>query len=680
MKPTVRTILSIVLFFFFITSSLYPNASVEKNYLHANYGSGENAVEAKAGVRITQEGFAAARTTYLNDANNIPVGPDYQSNYDAAMNDRNLLFRSTTDFLLSFNYGESKKPRLKFYNCLRFRYVFGGPGVVSTANPTFEIGGTSTTLSSLSIPKNLLWTNEAWLHIAFNKHDDVRDHFLRTGLFPYDIGRGIALGSAYASSGFLGASPEFSIDQFAPAAWIHAEILPQKFDFNTYFALLVNQSDTPSDNNAPIRTQDLSEEATGNTRGTSTQVWLLSLSSRWYPINNDDHRAVIEPFLIQYHAPDQTLEYYADSNLYLRTWGVSVEHFAGDFEWGFETGFNGGHQEIRGWDRNQATLSTDLNGNLQVQYTQVYLVQEGTTLNVGSSTTVPAFAATSIATTSGVDFNIAQTVANSTQDQVLNGQQLNPEGDYLKVNTTATGGIVNYNLVNSEIRFRPEQRVYFDGFYCVADVGYQILKDRLKVYAGVGYASGELDDLEVDVNSFSQDALLNRKFHGFFPIQSVYSGNDRLNLFVLLNQGVPRFDLANPVPTVPNKNYITPIQGTQNTLQINAFTNLMYMGGAIEWKPEWLGANSGVKLNVIYYRMPVTPIIPGTSLHASSSLGTEINIRQVATIFERVSLCNAAGVLFPGQLYTDMMGTSLGGGISGDSPTYVLNVGIRVAF
>jgi len=37
--------------------------------------------------------------------------------------------------------------------------------------------------------------------------------------------------------------------------------------------------------------------------------------------------------------------------------------------------------------------------------------------------------------------------------------------------------------------------------------------------------------------------------------------------------------------------------------------------------PEWLGANSGVKLNVIYYRMPVTPIIPGTSLHASNSSG-----------------------------------------------------------
>jgi len=156
------------------------------------------------------------------------------------------------------------------------------------------------------------------------------------------------------------------------------------------------------------------------------------------------------------------LEYYADSNLYLRTWGVSVEHFAGNFEWGFETGFNGGHQQIKGWDRNQSTLSTDLNGNLQVQYTQVYLVERGTTLNVGSPTTVPAFAATSVATTSGVDFNIATTVANSTQDQVLNGQQLNPVNDYLKINTTALQvRIVNYNLVNSEIRFRPEQRVFF---------------------------------------------------------------------------------------------------------------------------------------------------------------------------------------------------------------------------
>ena len=223
--------------------------------------------------------------------------------------------------------------------------------------------------------------------------------------------------------------------------------------------------------------------------------------------------------------------------------------------------------------------------------------------------------------------------------------------------------------------------MFFDGFYCVADVGYQILKDRLKVYAGVGYASGELDNLEVDVNSLSEEALLNRKFHGFFPIQSVYSGNDRLNLFVLLNQGVPRFDLQNPVSTVPNKNYITPIQGTQNTLQINAFTNLMYMGGALEWKPDWLGGkNSGVKINVIYYRMPVTPTIPGTTLNASNSLGTEINLRQVATIFDRVSLCNAVGVLFPGQLYTDMKGTSLGGGVSGDSPTYAINVGIRVAF
>ena len=678
MKPTVHIFLSILFFFLFSTCSLFPGASVTKNYFHANYGD----IEASAKVKITQEGFAAARTTYLNDGNIDLTNPNYQLNYDSAMNDRNLLFRSTTDFLLSLTDGDLKKPRLKFYTCLRFRYVFGGPGVVSTANPTFEIDGTSTTLDSLSIPKNLLWTNEAWLHIALNKHDSTRDNFLKTGLFPYDIGRGIALGSAYASSGFLGASPEFSIDQFAPAAWIHAEILPQKFDFNTYFALLVNQSDTPSDNNAQIRTQDLSEEATGNTRGTSTQVWLLSLSSRWYPINEENHKAVIEPFLIQYHAPDQTLEYYADSNLYLRTWGVSVEHFAGDFEWGFETGFNGGHQQIRGWDRNQSTLAADLNGNLQVQYTQVNLIYAAGYTSPTIPTTMPAYASTSVllANTSPPEYcNVVELVADSTQDQVLNGQQLNPTGKPLRL--LIDGQIVDYNLVNSAIRFRPEQRVFFDGFYCVADVGYQILKDRLKVYAGVGYASGELDDLEVDVNSLSQEALLNRKFHGFFPIQSVYSGNDRLNLFVLLNQGVPRFDIQNPVPTVPNKNYITPIQGTQNTLQINAFTNLMYMGGALEWNPEWLGGKtSGLKVNVIYYRMPVTPVIPGTDLNASNSLGTEINIRQVATIFERVSLCNAAGVFFPGQLYTDMKGTSLGKGISGDSPTYVLNVGIRVAF
>lgn len=675
MKRTLHISLSITLFLLFLTSSLFPSNAVEKKYLHANYGD----IEASAKVVITQEGFAAARTTYLNDGNISETNADYQSNYDAAMNDRNLLFRSTTDFLLSLTDGDLKKPRLKFHTCLRFRYVFGGPGVVTTSDPAFEIDGTSTTLNALSIPKNLLWTNEAWLHIALNKHDDSRDNFLQTGLFPYDIGRGIALGSAYASSGFLGASPEFSIDQFAPAAWIHTEIFPQKFDFNTYFALLVNQSDTPSDNSEVIRTQDLSQEATGNTRGTSTQVWLLSLSTRWYPINEENHKAVIEPFLIQYHAPDQTLEYYADSNLYLRTWGVSIEHFAGDFEWGMETGFNGGHQEIRGWDRNQSTLGTDFNGNLQVQYSQVYLVQQNTVLDVGSATTIPAYASTSVPTSMAGRFNMAQAVTNSTQDQALNGQQLNPVGDYLVVATAA--GTNNYNLVNSDIRFRPEQRVFFDGFYCVADVGYQILKDRLKVYAGVGYASGQLDNLEEDVSDFSQEGLLNRRFHGFFPIQSVYSGNDRLNLFVLLNQGVPRFDIQNPVPTLPNKNYITPIQGTQNTLQINAFTNLMYMGGALEWKPEWLGQKSGgIKLNVIYYRMPVTPTIPGTDLFASNSLGTEINLRQVATIFERVSLCNAVGVLFPGQLYTDMKGTSLGGGISGDSPTYVINVGIRVAF
>jgi len=35
--------------------------------------------------------------------------------------------------------------------------------------------------------------------------------------------------------------------------------------------------------------------------------------------------------------------------------------------------------------------------------------------------------------------------------------------------------------------------------------------------------------------------------------ESVYSGNDRSESVVLLNQGVPRFDLANPVPTVPIK-------------------------------------------------------------------------------------------------------------------------------
>jgi|GEM_PF-616165 len=665
MKHTLHISLFITFFLLFFASSLYSSATSSVDFFHAKHGE----VEALIKAIVTQEAYASARTTFLNDGS-IPFNDsDYQTNYDAAMNDRSLLFRSTTDFLLSFIYGDVKKPLVQFYNCLRFRYVFGGPGVVTTETPTLQIEGATLPLNALSIPKHLLWTNEAWLHIALNKTDDSRDLFLRSGLFPYDIGRGIALGSAYATSGFLGATPEFSIDQYAPGVWLHAEIFPKKFDLNTYFALLINQSDSFGDNNALIRTQDISQATTGPTRGTNTQVWVFSLSSKWYPVNEDNKRASIEPFLIQYHAPDQTLEFYADSNLYLRTFGVGVEHFTGDFEWGLEVAFNGGYQEIRAWDRNQNVIGLDPNGNLQIQYTEVNLE------NPGLGISIPAYPAIAVPLSTGGTFNVATAVANSLQNFLANGAQLNPTASFLVIDG------VNYDLLNSEIRFRPEQRVFFDGFYCTADVGYQILKDRLKIYAGMGYASGELDNLEESITSFTEQGLLERRFHGFFPIQSVYSGGNRLNLFVLLNQGVPRFDQQNPVPTVPIKNYITPIQGTQNTLQINAFTNLMYMGGAIEWNPDWLAAyKSGLKANVIYYRMPVTPNIPGSTLLASHSLGLEFNVRQTATIFNRVSLMNAFGVLFPGQLYTDMKGTSISGGISGDSPTYAINIGISVAF
>ncbi|MDP3787940.1 MAG: hypothetical protein Q8Q60_01315 [Candidatus Chromulinivorax sp.] len=575
--------------------------------------------------KIVKEVYASKYMTYLNHTNV----------YDAAAYDR-----TTADGILVAKYGDnSKNPSVEAKLAIRARYIAGSEALIKTASSTITLGGATVTTPSVSIQKSLFWLRELFVKISLDANASESLHYLKFGSFPYDLGRGIALGSAYNSGGFLGLNPRFSIDQFAPGGLLHTDIIKDSLSGDLYYAVLSNPNLSFKDNVEVIRANEITEITSNNYRGLNRQAWVTAAALHWKALSLKDLKLNVDPYAYMYISPDQNLEFAADSDSQLYAIGTALEFKAGRFEWGVDTAFQGGRTNVKAWDRNYTTLVNN-DGTISVQYTKVYTDDTYTTL--------------AIATTANQAYVAASELAFSE-----NGQEIGTSG-----------------LWNATDRFRPAQKFFYHGYFFVTDMSVELIENQLKFCADTGFVSGHLDEFN-DIDSLTTAQLEHQNFGGFIPVQSVYSGK-RIQHLVMLNTGVPRFTVQDP--TVPLADQHVPSRVMGVATLTDKFTNLAYTGIGFECTPaKFAEQKAMIKPVALYYWMAQAPTLSDGST-ASHALGTALSVEFMATVKECLDMGGYVGWMIPGKQYQQFAGLKLKGGILGSDTAYVLNFTMTYKF
>ena len=583
----------------------------------------------KTSGKIVKEVFASKYMTYLNNANQ----------YDAAFR-----YRTTADGILFAAYGENKKnPLVDAKIAIRFRYDGGVDALVRTAPSAITIGGAPVAIPSSSVQKSILWLRELFVKVSLDTNPSESLHFVKFGSFPYELGRGIALGSAYNSGGFLGLDPRFSIDQFAPGALLHTDIIKDSLSGDLYYAVLSNPNSSFKDNTEVIHANQIFDLPNNNFRGLNRQVWITAGALHWKAIAAKDLKLNVDPYAYMFISPDQKLEFPADSDSQLYAIGTALELKSGRFEWGFDTAFQGGNTNVKAWDRNYTTLVNN-DSAVSVQYTKVY---------TADPTIVPT-PALALATT----VNQA-TVKASDREFSQNGQEIGTSG-----------------LWNAVDRFRPAQKIFYHGYFFVTDMSIELISKQLKFCADTGISSGHLDDFN-DINTLTTAQMQHQNFDGFIPVQSVYSGK-RIQHLVMLNTGVPRFTVQDPSVPLAQQHVPSRIMGVATLT--DKFTNIAYTGVGLECTPtKFADQKAMIKPVALYYWMVEAPTLPN-GLPASHALGTALSVEFMATIKECLDMGGYVGWMVPGKQYQQFAGTKLKGGTLGSDVAYILNFTMTYKF
>jgi hypothetical protein len=606
------------------------------------------------GGKFVVEDFFGKNMTTLNAKNEV---------------DTVFFVRSTADYFLSIAYGDYNNPRIMFYDAIRFRYRWGAPTDAKNVDSIVQIASVKQGVRGTATNRHLLWMREGWLKLRIGDEGNELNHYFQAGLIPYQVGRGISLGAAYEALGFLGFVPGSSIDQFAPSILLSINPIKNRLVIDAYLALTENNQLSVDNNIEIIRSNEIGVGCTQ--RGVGRQSFLSSLRADVLIYEQDKKKVNIEPYFVWQHAPDQDLEFNNDVNTYIGTAGLAIEGIYKRFNWGIEGAANFGEIDIRPWDRNIIVLSdrniNPLLSNIYEEYTKIYL--NGNNLKDKNVIQAPA---------SG---QIRKIVDSSPKDASENGKQI---GEVFVFDQDQVA-FVTVPIFNATNRFRPEQRKTLQGYFLVADASYDIIPSDLVMSFGVGYASGEVDQ-QKDTNKLTSEQLLNQKFTGFIPLQSVYSGK-RLRHLVLFNQGIARFAVRNPLADLGLSN----VTGAIISDTVNEMTNIAFAGARIDWKiPQLKKYKFNFSQNVIPYFIPNPSSFlvsrPEDALilltESSNYLGTEVTAEWSALFYDKLKFSGYFGVLIPGQHYKDMCGIPIGKGklASGSDVAYVGNVQLSFLF
>ncbi len=576
--------------------------------------------------------------------------------------------RHTLDFDLNIEYGKETYgvPVAEFMFDMRNKGVWGNSGsVAATTDAETKIVDSVGRSHKHFIPKHIFWMRSAWLSFSLREVlglSFINDHRFTIGLFPFQLGRGIALGDAYAvGPEILGFYSDGVVDQFAPGGLLHGGIVLDLLSYDLYAAILQNRSSSLSETGAAIFGQEYGKRVTPQ-RGSGKINFVVAGRLNWDVFRNEKFGHLhVEPYALYNRDPEQKIEFRGDATSQLGTVGLAAEYKHSRFELGFDYALNLGQQRVKGWDRNQVQ---ERNVDGRVVLVNSHVVDQ-------SGNYIPFVAG-----------GQAQTIIDTApQDESQNSKVIG-----------STTGDVGYltgpiTLQNNSTRFRNPSTNRYEGWMFLIDGGVWAYKKDLFIAAMAGITTGDRNP-----NDETKDAV----YSGFISLQEIYSGKRVRSAFLLGGSGKLNRPLSRPTSNQ------APSRFAQT---VNGFSNLVFFGTGLHWEPVGRKKPFKVNPNVIAYwqEKPTNKFDALTNSEldclASTYLGTEFNVFAHYMVLKDLKLFCVASVFSPGTHYRDIKGKPLTAdqkrlldlldrtGFSqdripnlGDDPSYTFNLGLEFRF
>ncbi len=569
-------------------------------------------------------------------------------------------FKQTIDLNFAADYGQKKYgyKAAEIYFNFRNKGVWGRP-MSAVDKDSGPIGTAGITLSdtvfgahSHSSVKPLVWMTDAWLSFAWNAAlncESEKLHNLKVGWFGFQLGRGIALGSAYGVAKESLGMYSFMEDKSAPGILAHGELLKDnKLSYDLYYSRLEERCKGMSDSISLVKGHWVDRALNGHIwRGVAKQNDLVAARLQWKPVEKHEKLGSmhVEPYVFYNAASDQKVDIAPDSRAKWGSYGLMFEHSVNGFEYGAEVAFNYGTQHMYNIDRNQTTIKRDdTTGVLTEYYTNIFTQIPG-----AAATYKPAVVKGTKGTTAAQGYgSMGAAYYNYT---VGRGAAQNTSSEYRGIGTDFAdpvgGGRTQYfdGPNKGKSRFRPAYDNDFHGWMGVADMAYTFKAINLQVALSYAYASGDGNPHDVEKN---------KRYHGFVGLHEWYSGKRVFSMMMLDDANIVR-------PTSLEK------AGEKGTVNNDYdFTDLQMVGIGATWKPKGFGRDISISPNLLGYWKAFESYAfdasteKASNTHARRYLGTELNLATKVAVVQDLMFFGNFGVFKPGAFYSDMKGVPLG--------------------
>ncbi len=548
----------------------------------------------------------------------------------------------------------------EFMFSLRNKAIWGSPGSIApTINSDVKILDWVTGSHRHALPRQIFWMREGWLRFSINHALNLpfaNQHLFTLGAFPFELGRGISLGSAYAvGPELLGFYSESIIDQYAFGALISGEILRKTLFYDIYVAILENKCATLGDTCEKIRGQEYGR-LQRPARGFGRVNYLTAGRLKIYPLaDRPDKNVMIEPYWLYNNDPEQKVEFLADAESKLATFGLMFEYGGPRVEFGFETAFNIGRQKVRAWDRNQIHAQ-NREGKLVFVNSQVVMGVDpcapGAPANLDPYK-VPQSTITISPTgqVGSLGRKAQEIIDGAAEDESNNGEYIGTVPGYSAALGDVPAPVAPAQadqLYNAPLRFRNENKNTYNGWFFVID-GSWLLKPSFQVSVAAGVASGDTHN----PNHHDKDY----NYRGFIGLQEIYTGKRVRSAFLLGGAGKIKRILSAPF----SERTINPYAPT-----ITGFTNLVHTGAGFHWKPEDWARRFSLNPNILFYwqeqSTPKFDIATKRDIQgsrASKFLGVELNTFTYTYLLKDLKLYGVGSLYLAGDHYYDIEGKPL---------------------
>ncbi len=645
------------------------DANGKKNFTQEAMSFGWKNLTGKFQIKFKPETFFARNANLLNNANR---------------EDFVQFSRSTLDVNFALDYGKDCYGYnvVDFFMTMRNKSIWGNPESIVRSTVT-----KIKTLESLDsghahfITRQLLWIRELWFNFSVNDALNLpfkSKIFFMLGAFPFELGRGIALGSAYAvNPGVLGFFSDNTIDQYAFGYKLNSEFVPNKLSLDLYGAILQNKGDSFNATGEKIYGQKF-RHLLHPARGPGHVDFVIATRLKWFPKKTECTVISFEPYLLYNNNPEQSIEFLADAASRLGTAGLSGEFVYKNFECGFDGAKNFGEQLVWGWDRNVIDRENR---------TGVFTLVNSQVVTADPSVN-PKAPKVVFSPNDANGKNIQTIIDTSAQDASQNGKLIGNAID------PQTG--LPIQLFNSLNRFRNQYRNKLLGWMFVADAGYWFCDRTFRIAGGGGVASGD-EDPNKDIHN-PNDSNVDGDFKGFIGLQEIYTGNDRLQSVFLLG-GAGRIPRPLTTPSQASNVLVT------LPTVVSGFTNIVFTGGSLLWTPKFESKPFKLRPNILFYwqqhatkKFDIATKMSSMEF-ARNFLGTELNTFFDINLLRELKLFVVGSVFIPGGHFTDIKGTPLNRDqqklldlldptgvdidpipLLGNDTAYTLNIGLEYRF